>query len=121
MTKTFSFLAKKTGSYTYAVREEGMLPGRYFGEVTLCDAYGTSVWLFVPGALYAESLGGKVEASESLREVLAEVRAVYVHDDQDERSLAEAEQWAEGAWLRAAEYNAEHQAEMDREHMMGLS
>jgi hypothetical protein len=118
MTKTFSFTARKIAPNTYAVREEGMLPGRYFGEVTLCDAYGTSLWVFVSNI---EELSGAVEASESLREVLAEVRAVYVDYDKGQRSMAEAEQWAESAWLRAAEYNAEHQWEMDREHMMGLT
>jgi hypothetical protein len=121
MTKTLSFLAKKTSSYSYAVREEGMLSECYFGDVSLCDAYGTSLWVFVPRDMYQDDLGGRVEANESLREVLADVRAAYSQMHADHQAEAAAEQWAENAWLRAAEYNAEHQDEMYREDMMGLT
>ena len=121
MTQTLSFLAKKTASYTYAVREDDMLPGTYFGDVSLCDAYGTSLWVFVPRDMYQDDLGSLVEVSECLQEVLADVRAAYAQMIAHNKSEADAEQYAENAWLRAAEYNAEHQDEMDREDMMGLT
>ncbi len=114
------FTAKKTSKYSYKVRENSMLSGCFFGDVSLCDAYGTSLWVFVARQGY-EEINEYVEANESLEDVFADIRNGYEIVTKNWDSEARAEQLAEGAWLRAAEYNPEHQDEMCREDAMGLS
>jgi hypothetical protein len=130
MTKTFSFTARKVSPTAYAVREDSMLPGCFFGTVELrrnvviTNGWGGVIadeaWVFVPSEEDGE-MQGCVDTWTNLHDLLADIRGMYIELWRRWQSLAEAEQWAESAWLRAAEYNAEHQAEMDREDMMGLS
>jgi hypothetical protein len=56
----YELLARKSDAYTYKTSDNG----RIFGEVTLCDAYGTSLWVFVPTEPYAQL---RVDASEDIR------------------------------------------------------
>ena len=77
MTKTFSFTARKTAAGAYSVREAGMLPGETFGKVTLCDVDGGSLWVFVPASAHHDMPA--IEASESLDQVLADVREAYIY------------------------------------------
>ena len=79
MTKTFSFTARKISAGTYSVREDSMLPGETFGRVTLCDVDGGSLWVFVPTH---DDMSGMVEASESLDQVLADIREAYIYQGQ---------------------------------------
>lgn len=79
MAKTYSFTARKIAAGSYAVREAGLLPGATFGKVTLCDVDGGSLWVFAPSW---DDLRGKVEPSESLDQVLADVREAYIDLDQ---------------------------------------
>jgi hypothetical protein len=128
MAKTFSFTARKIAPNTYAVREDSMLANCYFGTVELrrhvliSNSMGCAsvdeAWMFIPNE---EEMEGLVDNQIRLSDMLAEVRAMYVELWARWDAQAAAEMWAEGAWLRAAEYDQEAQDEMDREHMMGLT
>jgi hypothetical protein len=123
MVKTFSFTARKISPTAYAVREDSMLPGCDFGTVELRRNVVISqqgmgcliadeAWVFVPNQ---EEMKGLVDSQIRLCVLLAEIRSMYVELWARWEAQADAEQWAEGAWLRAAEYNAQHQWEMERE------
>jgi len=66
-------------------------------------------------------IGDYIYGDMSIREMLAAIRAGYEAFRAEQLAISDAEIRAENAWLRAAEYNAEHQDEMYREDMMGLT
>ena len=64
-----------------------------------------------------EMVNHNLEGDMSVREMLAVAKAAYLAQCANDAAIHRAESAAEGAWLRAAEYDAEAQYEMDRDDM----
>ena len=86
--------------------------GAQFGRFANCEV--AHVFVSNDDEL-ADQVSMEIEGDMSLRERLAIVRRCYDHLAESRRRENEAERLAEGAWLRAAEYDPEALAEMERE------
>ena len=96
------FVARRAGS-DFRLFADGI----EFGRLADCEV----THVFVSDD---EQLAGyiQIEGDMSIREMLAAVRAGYEACHADRAAEARHEMHCEGAWLRAAEYDPEAQAEM---------
>ncbi len=88
--------------------------GFQIGTLNDCE----SCWIFEGAGndeVMEQHIADALEGDMSITEMLAEVRRVYTGFAQMYADECVAEAHAEGAWLRAAEYDAEAQHEMEME------
>jgi hypothetical protein len=104
--------AQRDGS-DFIVKADGVAFGR------LADCEFTHVFVSEDEQL-CQFIAHRIAGDMSIREMLAEVRNGYEAFADAMRAEHEAEAWAEGAWLRRAEYDPEAYAEMVEQDMAAV-
>ena len=100
-----NFIARRSGSDFLLFAD-----GYQFGRLANCEV----TYVFVSDdERVADYIAHRLEGDMSVRELLAEVRVGYEALLADEAAEAAHDVACEGAWLRAAEHNPEHLAEME--------